>query len=86
MPAWKAFLYGAASGIVEPIFGILVVLAAGVMGPLMPWLLSFAAGAMLYVVVEELIPEAHLGEHSHAGTLGVMGGFLVMMILDVALG
>ena len=52
----------------------------------MPWLLSFAAGAMLYVVVEELIPEAHLGEHSNAGTLGVMGGFVIMMILDVALG
>ena len=52
----------------------------------MPWLLSAAAGAMLYVVVEELIPEAHLGEHSHPGTLGVMAGFLVMMILDVALG
>ena len=54
--------------------------------PFVPWLLSAAAGAMLYVVVEELIPEAHLGEHSHSGTLGVMAGFLVMMILDVALG
>ena len=52
----------------------------------MPWLLSFAAGAMIYVVVEELIPEAHLGEHSHTGTLGVMVGFLIMMVLDVALG
>jgi len=52
----------------------------------MPWLLSFAAGAMIYVVVEELIPEAHLGEHSHAGTLGVAAGFLLMMTLDVALG
>ena len=74
------------SGIVEPIFGILTVLVAGAIEPLMPWLLSFAAGAMLYVVVEELIPEAHLGEHSNAGTLGVMGGFVIMMILDVALG
>lgn len=82
----KAFLYGSLSGIVEPIFGILVVLVAGGIQPLMPWLLSFAAGAMIYVVVEELIPEAHLGEHSNVGTLGVMGGFLVMMILDVALG
>jgi len=82
----KSFLYGALSGIVEPIFGILVVLAAGSIQPLMPWLLSFAAGAMLYVVVEELIPEAHLGEHSNIGTLGVMAGFLLMMILDVALG
>ena len=83
---WKSFLYGSLSGIVEPVFGVLVVLAAGGIQPLMPWLLSFAAGAMLYVVVEELIPEAHLGEHSNVGTLGVMGGFLVMMILDVALG
>lgn len=82
----KSFLYGTLSGIVEPLFGILVVLVAGSIQPLMPWLLSFAAGAMMYVVVEELIPEAHLGEHSNAGTLGVMGGFLIMMVLDVALG
>ncbi len=82
----RSFVYGALSGIVEPIFGILVVLAAGSIQPLMPWLLSFAAGAMMYVVVEELIPEAHLGEHSNVGTLGVMGGFLLMMVLDVALG
>ena len=82
----RSFLYGSMSGIVEPIFGVLVVLAAGTIQPLMPWLLSFAAGAMMYVVVEELIPEAHLGEHSNTGTLGVMAGFLIMMILDVALG
>jgi ZIP family zinc transporter len=82
----KAFASGSLSGIVEPIFGILVVLVAGSIQPLMPWLLSFAAGAMMYVVVEELIPEAHLGEHSNTGTLGVMAGFLIMMILDVALG
>ena len=82
----RAFLYGGLSGIVEPIFGVLAVVIAGGIQPLMPWLLSFAAGAMMYVVVEELIPEAHLGEHSNIGTLGVMGGFLVMMILDVALG
>ncbi len=82
----RAFLWGSLSGLVEPVFGILTVLLAGSIQPLMPWLLSFAAGAMLYVVVEELIPEAHLGEHSNVGTLGVMGGFLVMMILDVALG
>ena len=86
LSAGRSFIYGALSGIVEPIFGILVVLAAGSIQLLMPWLLSFAAGAMLYVVVEELIPEAHLGEHSNVGSLGVMGGFLVMMILDVALG
>ena len=86
MRAWRAFAYGAASGVVEPIFGVLTVLVAGAIMPVMPWMLSFAAGAMLYVVVEELIPAAHLGEHSNIGTLGVMAGFLVMMILDVALG
>ena len=84
--AGKSFFMGALSGVVEPIFGILTVLISGSIQPLMPWLLAFAAGAMLYMVVEELIPEAHLGEHSHVGTLGVMCGFLVMMILDVALG
>lgn len=82
----KAFLWGSLSGLAELLFGVLVVFLAGNVQPLMPWLLSFAAGAMMYVVAEELIPEAHLGEHSHIGTLGVMGGFLVMMILDVALG
>lgn len=82
----RSFLYGALSGLVEPVFGILVVLAAGAIEPFMPWLLSFAAGTMLYVVTEELIPEAHLGEHSNAGTLSVMAGFVIMMILDVALG
>lgn len=86
IPARRAFLYGSLSGAVEPVFGVLVVLAAGIIQPLMPWLLAFAAGAMMYVVVEELIPEAHLGEHSNTGTLGVMAGFLVMMILDVAMG
>lgn len=82
----RSFIYGSLSGIVEPLFGVLVVLAAHQLTPFMPWLLSAAAGAMLYVVVEELIPEAHLGEHSHSGTMGVMVGFLVMMILDVSLG
>ena len=82
----KSFVYGSLSGIVEPIFGIAVVLISGFIQPLMPWLLAFAAGAMLFVVVEELIPEANLGEHSNIGTLGVMAGFLIMMILDVALG
>lgn len=84
----KSFLIGAASGAVEPIAALLTVLAAGTIQPLMPWLLSFAAGAMLYVVVEELIPEAnlHCGHDSHGGTCGVMAGFLIMMILDVALG
>ena len=82
----KAFLCGAASGVVEPIFGLLTVLVAGSITGIMPWVLSFAAGAMIYVVVEELIPEAQLGEHSHAGTASVMAGFLVMMLLDVLLG
>lgn len=86
MSAPKAFGLGALSGLAEPVFGILVVLFAAVIAPYMPWMLAFSAGAMMYVVVEELIPEAHLGEHSNAGTLGVMAGFLVMMILDVALG
>lgn len=82
----KAFLYGSASGIVEPIAGVIGVLLVGSIQGIMPWFLSFAAGAMIYVVVEELIPEANLGEHSHSGTAGVMAGFVVMMILDVALG
>lgn len=82
----RSFVYGALSGIVEPIAGVLGVLAAGAVTGIMPWLLAFAAGAMIYVVVEELIPEANLGEHSHTGTLSVMLGFLVMMVLDVALG
>lgn len=82
----RSFVYGSLSGVVEPIFGLLVAFAASSIQPLMPWLLSFSAGAMLYVVVEELIPEAHLGEHSNTGTLGVMTGFIIMMILDIALG
>ena len=82
----RAFAMGSLSGIVEPIFGVLVVLASGWIAPYMPWLLAFAAGAMIYVVVEELIPEAHLGEHSNVGTLGFIAGFVVMMVLDVALG
>ena len=61
-------------------------MAAGSVEGMMPWVLAFAAGAMIYVVVEELIPEAHLGEHSHTGTASVMAGFLVMMLLDVLLG
>ena len=82
----KSFMIGCLSGVVEPIFGILTVLLAVWIAPIMPWLLSFAAGAMIYVVVEELIPAARLDERSHAGTLSVMAGFLLMMTLDVALG
>lgn len=81
----RSFLLGALSGIVEPIAGVTGVLIAGSITSLMPWFLAFAAGAMIYVVVEELIPEANLGEHSHTGTLSVMAGFLAMMILDIAL-
>lgn len=83
---WRAFTYGALSGVVEPVFGLLTVLVAGSIIGIMPLVLSFAAGAMIYVVVEELIPEANLGEHSHVGTVSVMTGFLVMMLLDVMLG
>ena len=82
----KAFGLGVFSGAVEPVFGFIAMLLSVLLAPLMPWLLSFAAGAMIYVVVEELIPEAQLNEHSHAGTLGFMAGFLIMMVLDVALG
>jgi ZIP family zinc transporter len=86
MSTWKSFWFGCLSGVVEPVFGVLMVVVAGFIAPYMSWLLAFAAGAMLYVVVEELIPEAHLGEHSNIGTLAVMAGFVLMMILDVALG
>lgn len=82
----RAFLGGTLSGAVEPVFAVITILLASHVLSLMPWLLSFAAGAMIYVVVEELIPEASRGEHSNMGTLGVMGGFVLMMILDVALG
>ena len=81
----KAFLYGTLSGIVEPIGAIITILLTGIVTPILPYLLSFAAGAMIYVVVEELIPEAQEGEHSNIGTIGVAIGFVVMMILDVAL-
>ncbi len=82
----KSFLYGVLSGVVEPVFGALTVLAAGFIVPAMPYLLSFAAGAMVYVVVEELIPEMSEGEHSNIGVLMFAFGFTVMMSLDVALG
>ena len=82
----KAFLGGVLSGIVEPIGAILTILAAGLIVPALPYLLSFAAGSMLYVVVEELIPEMSQGEHSDVGTIFFAVGFSVMMMLDVALG
>lgn len=82
----KAFLYGTLSGIVEPISGVLGVLLIGSLISIMPWLLSFAAGAMIYVVAEELIPEANKTEHSNLGTIGVILGFVIMMVLDISLG
>lgn len=82
----KAFLYGALSGIVEPIGAVITILLSSYLIPILPYLLAFAAGAMLYVVVEELIPESAEGEHSNMGTIGFAAGFLIMMILDVALG
>ncbi|MEG0792934.1 MAG: ZIP family metal transporter [Lachnospiraceae bacterium] len=82
----KAFLYGTASGVVEPVAAVLTVLLMQIVVPILPYLLAFAAGAMIYVVVEELIPEASEGEHSNIGTIGFAVGFLIMMTLDVALG
>ena len=82
----RSFLYGVLSGIVEPLAAILTMLAAGLILPTLPYLLSFAAGAMIYVVVEELIPEASAGEHSNLGTLFFAAGFTIMLALDVALG
>ena len=82
----KAFVLGALSGIVEPIGAVLTVLAAGLVVPVLPYLLSFAAGAMIYVVVEELIPEMSQGKHTNIGTIAFTAGFTLMMMLDVALG
>ena len=83
---FKAFLYGTLSGIVEPIAAIITILLTNGALKILPYFLSFAAGAMIYVVVEELIPESHEGEHSNLSTIGVAIGFVIMMILDVALG
>ncbi len=82
----KAFLYGVLSGIVEPVGSIITILLAAQVVPILPYLLAFAAGAMIYVVVEELIPEAQSGEHTNIGTVGVAIGFALMMVLDIALG
>ena len=82
----RAFLYGILSGVVEPLAAVLTIWAAGLILPALPYLLSFAAGAMIYVVVEELIPEASAGEHSNLGTLFFGLGFTIMLALDVALG
>ena len=82
----KAFLYGVMSGIVEPIAAIITVLLTNIVVPILPYLLAFAAGAMIFVVVEELMPEMHSGKKSMLGVIGVTIGFAVMMILDIALG
>ena len=86
MSRTKAFVYGSLSGIVEPIAGVIAGFTIHIMQTILPICLSFAAGAMMYVVVEELIPEAQLGKHSHVGTFGVLSGFVIMMLMDVFLG
>lgn len=82
----KAFLSGVLSGIVEPISAVITILLINIVVPLLPYLLSFAAGAMIYVVVEELVPEIHSGKKSELGVIGVSIGFVLMMVLDIALG
>ncbi len=86
MSKGKTFLYGGLSGVVEPIAALVTLLAAGVVTPILPYFLAFAAGAMFYVVVEELIPEMSAGKHSNIGTITFALGFVLMMVLDVALG
>lgn len=82
----RAFLYGTLSGVVEPLGALLTILLTALVTSVLPYILAFAAGAMIYVVVEELIPESQAGEHSNVGTVGVALGFALMMLLDVALG
>lgn len=83
---WRSFLIGSLSGAVEPIGGLAVVLLASLLTPILPYMLAFAAGAMFYVVVEELIPEASSGKHSNLSTIGFALGFVLMMVLDVVMG
>ncbi len=82
----NAFMYGVLSGIVEPISAFITILLLNIIVPLLPYLLSFAAGAMIYVVIEELVPEIHTGNQSKLGVIGVTIGFVIMMVLDIALG
>ena len=83
---WHSFLIGSMSGAVEPIGGLAVVLLASLLTPVLPYMLAFAAGAMFYVVVEELIPEASSGRHSNLSTIGFAIGFVLMMVVDVVMG
>ncbi|MBR6374790.1 MAG: ZIP family metal transporter [Alloprevotella sp.] len=83
---WRSFLIGSLSGAVEPVGGLAVVLLASLLTPVLPYMLAFAAGAMFYVVVEELIPEASSGKHSNLSTIGFAVGFVLMMVLDVVMG
>ena len=82
----RAFGYGALSGVVEPLGALLTIALTSFITPALPYILSFAAGAMIYVVVEELIPESQAGEHSNVATVGVALGFALMMVLDIAFG
>ena len=86
MPKWKAFLLGVISGVVEPIASLIAIGITALINTILPYTLAFAAGVMIYVVVEELIPEANEGSHSNLATIGLAVGFVVMMILDIALG
>lgn len=83
---WKSFLLGTLTGVVEPVASIVTILFASIAVPVLPFLLSFAAGAMIYVVVEELIPDIHDGEHSNIGVMAVCAGFVAMMVLDIVFG
>jgi len=83
---WRAFWLGSLSGAVEPVGGLAIILLASLLTPVLPYLLAFAAGAMFYVVVEELIPEASTGRHTNLSTIGFAIGFVLMMVLDVVMG